>query len=63
MYLWYKFFYSFTGEEGEAVSAFIGSDVGTAIGMSVAVIALCALGAFIGVIITRELKKAGVIKK
>lgn len=63
LYLWYKFFYSFTGEEGEAVSAFIGSDVGTAIGMSIAVIALCALGAFIGVIITRELKKAGVIKK
>ena len=63
LYLWYKFFYSFTGEEGEAVSAFIGSDVGTAIGMSVAVIAVCALGAFIGIIVTRELKKAGVIKK
>ena len=63
LYLWYKFFYSFTGEEGQAVSAFIGSDAGTAIGMCFAVIALCAVGAFIGVIITRELKKAGVIKK
>lgn len=63
LYLWYKFFYSFNGEEGQAVSAFIGSDAGTAIGMSVAVIALCAVGALIGVIITRELKKAGVIKK
>lgn len=63
LYLWYKFFYSFTGEEGEAVSAFIGSDVGTAVGMSVAVVVLCAFGAFLGVIITRELKKAGVIKK
>ena len=63
LYLWYKFFYSFTGEEGEAVSAFIGSDPATAIGMSVAVIAVCALGAFIGIIVTRELKKAGVIKK
>lgn len=63
LYLWYKFFYSFTGEEGEAVSAFIGSDVGTAVGMSVAVVVLCAFGAFLGVIITRELRKAGVIKK
>ncbi len=63
LYLWYKFFYSFKGEEGQAVSAFIGSDAGTAIGMSVAVIALCAVGALIGVIIIRELKKAGVIKK
>ena len=63
LYIWYQFFYTFTGEEGQAVTAFIGSDVGTAIGMSVAVIALCALGAFLGIIITRELKKAGVIKK
>ena len=63
LYIWYKFFYTFTGEEGQAVTAFIGSDVGTAIGMSLAAIALCALGAFLGIIITRELKKAGVIKK
>lgn len=63
LYLWYSFFYTFTGEEGEAVSAFIGSDPLTAIGMSVAVIALCGLGSFLGIVVVRELKKAGVIKK
>lgn len=63
LYLWYSFFYTFTGEEGEAVTAFIGSDLLTAIGMSVAVVALCGLGSFLGVIIVKELKKAGVIKK
>ena len=63
LYLWYGFFYTFTGEEGEAVSAFIGSDPLTAIGMSAAVIVLCGLGSFIGIVVVRELKKAGVIKK
>lgn len=63
LYFWYGFFYTFTGEEGEAVSAFIGSDPLTAIGMSAAVIVLCGLGSFIGIVVVRELKKAGVIKK
>lgn len=63
LYVWYSFFYTFTGEEGEAVSAFIGSDPWMAVGMSVAVVCLCALGSLCGVLIAKELKKAGVIKK
>lgn len=63
LYLRYKFFYTFNGEEGEAVTAFIGSEPLVAIGMSIAVIAICALGSFIGLIVFKELKKAGVIKK
>lgn len=63
LYVWYSLFYTFTGEEGEAVSAFIGSDPWMAVGMSVAVVCLCALGSLGGVLIAKELKKAGVIKK
>ncbi len=63
LYIWYKFIYTWTGEEGQAVSAFLGSSAGMAIGMSVAVVAVCALGAFVGVVISRELKKSGVMKK
>lgn len=63
LYIWYKFFYTFTGKEGSAVSAFIGSDIYTVIGMSLVVIALCSIGSFIGIVVARELKKAGIIKK
>ncbi len=63
LYVYYAFIYNFTDEEGEAVKAFIGSDVGTAIGMSVAVIAICAIGATIAFVIYRELRKSGRIKK
>ena len=37
--------------------------LGVAIGISVAVLALCFVGAIVGMIISRELKKAGVLKK
>ena len=63
MYIYYRFLYSWTGKEGQAVNAFIGSSAGMAVGMSIAVLAICFVGALIGVIISRELKKSGVMKK
>ncbi len=63
LYIYYRFMYSWTGEEGQAVNAFIGSSAGMAVGMSIAVLAICFVGALIGVIISRELKKSGVLKK
>ena len=63
LYIYYRFLYSWTGEEGQAVNAFIGSSAGMAVGMSIAVLAICFVGALIGVIISRELKKSGVLKK
>ncbi len=63
LYVYYNFLYTISGEEGEAVNAFIGSSAGVAIGMSVAVLALCFVGSLVGLIISRELKKSGVMKK
>ena len=64
LYLWYNVIYSINpAEDGKAVQAFVGSDPWVAIGISVAVLALCFVGAIIGMIISRELKKAGVLKK
>ena len=63
LYVYYQFFYAWTGEEGQAVSAFVGSSAGMAVGMSVAVVAVCFVGALLGVILARELKKSGVLKK
>ena len=63
LYIYYNFLYTVTDETGIAVSAFIGANPGMAIGMSVAVVAVCALGAAIGYIISRELRKSGVMKK
>ena len=63
LYIYYRFLYSWTGKEGQAVNAFIGSSAGMAVGMSIAVLAICFVGALIGVIISRELKKSGVLKK
>lgn len=63
LYIYYNFLYTATDETGVAVSAFIGADPWIAIGMSAAVLAVCALGAVIGYIIARELRKSGVMKK
>lgn len=63
LYVYYNFLYTVTDETGTAVSAFIGATPGIAIGMSVAVVAVCALGAVIGYIISREMRKSGVMKK
>lgn len=64
LYLWYNVIYSINpAEDGKAVQAFVGADPWVAIGISVAVLALCFVGAIIGMVISRELKKAGVLKK
>lgn len=63
LYIYYNFLYTVTKDTGVAVSAFIGADPWIAIGMSAAVLAVCALGSFIGYIIARELRKSGVMKK
>ena len=63
LYIYYRFMYSWTGEEGEAVNAFIGSSTGMAIGMSIAVLAICFVGALAGLFISQELRKSGVLKK
>ncbi|MDE7216363.1 MAG: MptD family putative ECF transporter S component [Clostridia bacterium] len=64
LYLYYNAFYTVNGSEKQAVSMFIGaSNVGAIIGISVAVVALCFAGSAIGMLISRELGKAGVLKK
>lgn len=63
LYMYYNVFYTVSGEENAAVSMFIGGgDVGVIIGISVAVIAVCFVGSLVGMIIARELKKAGKLK-
>jgi hypothetical protein len=63
LFMYYNVFYSVTGSEKAAVSMFIGSgNVGYIIGISVAVIAICFVGSVVGMIIARELRKAGKLK-
>ena len=64
MYLYYNTFYTVTGEEKAAMSMFLGgANPGMVIGILIAVIALCFVGSLLGMLISRELKKAGVLKK
>lgn len=63
LYIYYRFMYSWTGEEGQAVNAFLGSSAGMAVGMSIAVLAICFIGALAGLFISQELRKSGVMKK
>jgi len=58
MWGYYNFLYS-----GEENLAFMVSNPWVAAGMSAAVVAICFVGALIGMLISRELKKAGVLKK
>lgn len=63
LYMYYNVFYSVSGTENAAVSMFIGSNnVGLIIGITIAVIAVCFIGSVIGMLIVRELKKAGKLK-
>ena len=63
LYMYYNVFYTVSGEEKAAVSMFIGGgDVGLTVGISFAVIAVCFVGSVIGMVIARELKKAGKLK-
>lgn len=63
LYMYYNVFYTVSGEEKAAVSMFIGGgNVGVIIGITVAVLAVCFVGSVIGMVIARELKKAGKLK-
>lgn len=63
LYLYYNAFYTVNGAEKAAVSMFIGGgNVGFIIGISIAVVAVCFVGAIVGMFIARELKKAGKLK-
>jgi hypothetical protein len=63
LFMYYNLFYSVTGAEKAAVSMFIGSgNVGYIIGITVAVIALCFFGSVVGMLIAKELRKAGKLK-
>ena len=64
MWLYYNAFYKVTGEEKAATSMFLGgANPGVVVGISIAVVALCFVGSVVGMLIARELKKAGVLKK
>lgn len=64
MYLYYNAFYTVTGEEKAATSMFLGgANLGVVVGISIAVVALCFVGSVVGMLVSRELKKAGVLKK
>lgn len=64
MWLYYNAFYTVTGEEKAATSMFLGgANPGVVVGISIAVVLLCFVGSVVGMLIARELKKAGVLKK
>ena len=64
LYLYYNVFYTVTGGEKGAMRMFIGGgNAGISIGISIGVLALCFVGAVVGMLIARELKKAGALKK
>ena len=64
LWLYYNVNYSVTGTENEAVSMFLGgTNPWVIVGMTIAITALCFVGSVIGMILSRELKKAGVLKK
>lgn len=63
LYMYYNVFYTVNGEENAAVSMFIGGgNAGAIVGITIAVVAVCFVGSLIGMIIARELKKAGKLK-
>lgn len=62
LYGYYNLFYSFTGKEGQAVTAYLGASPWVAIAISFAVLGVAIVGAGLGVLVARELKKAGVLK-
>lgn len=64
LYLYYRAFYTVTGSEKAAVSMFLGgTNPWVVVGITVAVVALCFVGSVVGMLISRELKKAGALKK
>lgn len=64
LWLYYNLNYTVTGEESEAVSMFLGgTNPWVIVGMTIAITVLCFVGSVLGMIIARELIKAGVLKK
>lgn len=60
LYMYYNLFYTVSGSEKAAVSMFIsGGNAWVIVGISIAIIALCFVGSLLGMLIARELKKAG----
>ncbi len=64
MHLYYNFMYTVDGTENAAVSMYLSGNAsgGVIAGISIAVVAICFVGSLIGMIIARELRKAGVLK-
>lgn len=63
LYMYYNLFYTVGGGEKAAVSMFIGGgNVGLSVGISIAVIGICFIGSVMGMLIARELKRAGKFK-
>ena len=64
LYFYYRFFYTVTEEGKTGLSIFLAdSNPWVVAGISCAIVALCFVGSVIGMVVSRELKKAGVMKK
>lgn len=64
LYFYYRFFYTVTEEGKTGMSIFLaGYNSWVVAGISCAIVVLCFVGSLIGMVIVRELKKAGVLKK
>lgn len=64
LYFYYRFFYTVTEEGKTGLSIFLaGSNPWVVAGILCAIVALCFVGSVIGMVVSRELKKAGVLKK
>lgn len=61
--VYYNVMYDWSAGANEAVSQFVGVDPLLAVGISLAVVAVCFIGAMLGRLITKELKKAGKLKQ
>lgn len=64
LYFYYRFFYTVTEEGKTGLSIFLAdSNPWVVAGILCAIVALCFVGSVIGMVVSRELKKAGVLKK
>ena len=63
LYLWYNVIYTIQTDDGKAVQAFVGADATFICLITLAVVAICFVGSLIGMKISKEMEKAGVMKK
>ena len=63
LYLWYNVIYTIKSDDGKAVQAFVGADPTFICLITFAVVAICFVGSLIGMKISKEMEKAGVMKK